>query len=179
MLTGYARVSTHDQETVTQVAALKAAWCERIFREKASGGRWDRPELQRLLDQLRKSDVLVVWKLDRLSRSLRDVLYIMERLGEAEPSLRPGERVPRALFSASGMAAEVRNSVSMSPSSRSCRHFAGSESSKMGSRATPGKSRLLSIPIDHGPAQFNAFYRQCSGPPISLTCRRLSAEHYR
>ena len=74
MLIGYARVSTNDQETATQVAALKAAGCERIYREKASGGRWDRPELHRLLDQLRDGDVLVVWKLDRLSRSLRDVL---------------------------------------------------------------------------------------------------------
>src|SRR2546423_9121438 len=88
MLIGYARVSTSDQETATQVATLKAAGCERIYREKASGGRWDRPELHRLLDQLRKRDVLVVWKLDRLSRSLRDVLTIMERLSEAEAGFR-------------------------------------------------------------------------------------------
>lgn len=88
MLIGYARVSTNDQETATQVAALKAAGCERIYREKASGGRWERPELHRLLDQLRKRDVLVVWKLDRLSRSLRDVLTIMERLSEAEAGFR-------------------------------------------------------------------------------------------
>src|SRR2546425_2772017 len=88
MLIGYARVSTNDQETATQVAALKAAGCERIYREKASGGRWDRPELHRLLDQLRKRDVLMVWKLDRLSRSLRDVLTIMERLAEAEAGFR-------------------------------------------------------------------------------------------
>lgn len=88
MLIGYARVSTNDQETATQVAALKAAGCERIYREKASGGRWDRPELHRLLDQLREDDVLVVWKLDRLSRSLRDVLTIMERLTEAKAGFR-------------------------------------------------------------------------------------------
>src|SRR5947208_7091148 len=88
MLIGYARVSTTDQETATQVAALKAAGCERIYREKASGGRWDRPELHRLLDQLRKGDVLVVWKLDRLSRSLRDVLTIMGRLGGAAAGFR-------------------------------------------------------------------------------------------
>src|SRR5271167_1010776 len=88
MLIGYARVSTNDQETATQVAALKAAGCERIYREKASGGRWDRPELHRLLDQLRKGDVLVVWKLDRLSRSLRDILTIMERLAEAKAGFR-------------------------------------------------------------------------------------------
>ena len=88
MLRGYARVSTNDQETATQVAALKAAGCERTYREKASGGRWDRPELHRLLDQIRKDDLLVVWKLDRLSRSLRDVLAIMDRLSEAGAGFR-------------------------------------------------------------------------------------------
>jgi DNA invertase Pin-like site-specific DNA recombinase len=88
MQIGYARVSTDDQDTAAQVAALKAAGCERIYREKASGGRWDRPELHRLLDQLRKGDVLVVWKLDRLSRSLRDVLTLMERLGETGAGFR-------------------------------------------------------------------------------------------
>src|SRR5205814_2376117 len=88
MLIGYARVSTTEQETAAQVAALKAAKCERIYREKASGGRWDRPELHRLLDQLREDDVLVVWKLDRLSRSLRDVLTIMERLTETKAGFR-------------------------------------------------------------------------------------------
>jgi DNA invertase Pin-like site-specific DNA recombinase len=88
MLIGYARVSTNDQDSAAQVAALKAAGCERTFREKASGGRWDRPELHRLLDQMRKDDVLVVWKLDRLSRSLRDVLSIMERLGDSGAGFR-------------------------------------------------------------------------------------------
>src|SRR5467141_1066649 len=88
MLIGYARVSSNDQDAEAQVAALKAAKCERIYREQASGGRWDRPELQRLLDNLRKRDVLVVWKLDRLSRSLGDVLTIMERLTEAKSGFR-------------------------------------------------------------------------------------------
>src|SRR5208283_5905681 len=88
MQIGNARVSTDDQETAAQVAALKAAGCERIYREKASGGRWERPELHRLLDQLRKGDVLVVWRLDRLSRSLRDVLIIMERIQEAKAGFR-------------------------------------------------------------------------------------------
>src|SRR4030081_3117353 len=88
MLIGYARVSTNEQDTRAQSSALKTAGCERIFREKAPGGRWNRPELQRLLDQLRKGDVLVVWKLDRLSRSLRDVLTIMERLAEAKAGFR-------------------------------------------------------------------------------------------
>src|SRR5271163_2829151 len=88
MLIGYARVSTNEQDTTAQSSALKAAGCERIFREKATGDRWNRPELQRLLDHLRKGDVLVVWKLDRLSRSLRDVLTIMERIQEAKAGFR-------------------------------------------------------------------------------------------
>lgn len=88
MLIGYARVSTDEQDTAAQVNALKAARCERIYREKASGGRWNRPELHRLLDQLRKGDILIVWKLDRLSRSLRDVLTIMERLTEVRAGFR-------------------------------------------------------------------------------------------
>src|SRR5205809_1157584 len=88
MQIGYARVSTDDQDTAVQVATLKSAGCERIYKEKASGGRWDRPELHRLLDRIRKGDVLVVWKLDRLSRSLRDVLTIMERLSEAGAGFR-------------------------------------------------------------------------------------------
>src|ERR1700728_1841518 len=88
MKLGYARVSTNEQDTAAQVTALKSAGCEKIYREKASGGRWDRPELHRLLDQLREDDVLVVWKLDRLSRSLRDVLTIMERLTETKAGFR-------------------------------------------------------------------------------------------
>jgi DNA invertase Pin-like site-specific DNA recombinase len=88
MLIGYARVSTNDQDTTAQASAPKAADCERIFREKATGGRWHRPELQRLLDHLRKGDVLVVWELNRLYRSLRDVLTIIERIQEAKAGFR-------------------------------------------------------------------------------------------
>jgi Resolvase, N terminal domain len=84
LLLGYARVSKGDDQTNTlQARALRAAGCRRIFEEAASGGRWDRPELHRLLDHLREGDTLVVWKLDRLSRSLKDVLHIMERIAAA------------------------------------------------------------------------------------------------
>ena len=88
MLIGYARVSSLEQDTTAQVTALKAAGCELIFREKVSGGRWDRPELHKLLGQIRKGDVLVVWKLDRLSRSLRDLLMIMEKVQECKAGFR-------------------------------------------------------------------------------------------
>lgn len=89
LLLGYARVSRgDDQNNIMQTKALKAAGCRRLFEETASGGRWDRPELQRLLDQLREGDTLVVWKLDRLSRSLKDLLHIMERIGNAGAGFR-------------------------------------------------------------------------------------------
>lgn len=89
LLIGYARVSKADaQDTAIQVRALRQAGCERIFEEKASGGRWDRPELHRALEQLREGDVLVVWKLDRLSRSLKDLLHIMEGVRDAGAGFR-------------------------------------------------------------------------------------------
>ncbi len=88
MLLGYARVSTEDQDTTAQEAALTAAGVGRIFTEHASGGRWDRPQLHRLLDQARAGDVVVVWKLDRLSRSLKDLLHIMDRLDKAGAGFR-------------------------------------------------------------------------------------------
>jgi len=88
MLIGYARISTNDQDTAAQVAALHASGCEVIFREKASDGRWDRPELQKLLNHHRKGDVVVVWKLGRLSRSLKDVLTIMETLRQKKAGFR-------------------------------------------------------------------------------------------
>jgi len=86
---GYARVSKADgQDPIVQVKALRQAGCKRIFEEKASGGRWDRPELHKALEHLREGDVLVVWKLDRLSRSLKDLLHIMERVRAAGAGFR-------------------------------------------------------------------------------------------
>ena len=73
-LLGYARVSTTDQQPDLQVDALTAAGCYRVFTETASGARADRLVLERLLDQLRPGDTLVVWKLDRLGRSLRHLV---------------------------------------------------------------------------------------------------------
>jgi DNA invertase Pin-like site-specific DNA recombinase len=89
MLIGYARVSKLDQQdTRAQVKALKEAGCKRIFQESASGGRWDRPELHRALDHLRQGDMLVVWKLDRLSRSLKDLLHVLDKITEAKAGFR-------------------------------------------------------------------------------------------
>ena len=80
MLIGYARVSTQVQDNAIQIEALKKMGCEMIFEEIISGGRWERPKLQELLNYIRKGDTIVVWKLDRLSRSLKDLLFIMEQI---------------------------------------------------------------------------------------------------
>jgi len=89
LLLGYARGSKgEEQNNALQAKALRAAGCRRLFEESASGGRWDRPELQRMLDQLREGDTVVVWKLDRLSRSLKDVLHIMERIADSGAGFR-------------------------------------------------------------------------------------------
>jgi DNA invertase Pin-like site-specific DNA recombinase len=88
MQIGYARVSTDNQHTENQIAMLKKAGCKRIFEETASGGRWERPELQDCLKHLREGDVLVVWKLDRLSRSLSDLLRILEKVDKAGASFK-------------------------------------------------------------------------------------------
>ena len=78
---GYARVSKGKyQDPAPQVAALKEAGCDRVYVDQMTGSRWDRPELLRLIDHLREDDVLVVWKLDRLGRSLKDLLVILEKV---------------------------------------------------------------------------------------------------
>lgn len=80
MIIGYARVSTEDQNLDGQLDALAAAGVERTFSERISGSKRSRPELDRLLDQLRRDDVVVVTKYDRLARSLRDLLDIVEAI---------------------------------------------------------------------------------------------------
>ena len=88
MLTGYARVSTDDQDLRLQRGLLTEAGCRRIFEEKSSGAKRDRPELARLLDQIRADDVVVVTRLDRLARSTKDLLDIAEKLNDVGAGLR-------------------------------------------------------------------------------------------
>jgi DNA invertase Pin-like site-specific DNA recombinase len=80
MLIGYARVSTQDQNPALQLDALKATGCDRIYEEKASGAQRDRPELTAALEYMRDDDILVVWKLDRLARSLGQLIETVESL---------------------------------------------------------------------------------------------------
>lgn len=86
MKIGYARVSTQDQNLDMQIDALTNAGCEIIFEEKISGKSKERPELTKLFEKLRKADTVVVWKLDRLGRSLRDLIDLISKMQQLDVS---------------------------------------------------------------------------------------------
>jgi len=88
MLIGYARVSTVDQNLDLQTDALKKAGCEKICSDKISGAKAERPGLEKVLDISRAGDTLVIWRLDRLGRSLKDLIGIAETLKERSIGLK-------------------------------------------------------------------------------------------
>lgn len=110
MLIGYARVSTHDQNLDLQRDALRAAGCERLYEDRLSGAASARPGLERLREALRAGDTLVVWRLDRLGRSLKDliawVIWLEEQgaglrsLTESLDTTTPGGRLTFHIFGA-------------------------------------------------------------------------------
>lgn len=87
-LIGYARVSTSEQDAALQLDALRGQGAVRIFEESASGGARERPQLRAAMEYLRPADTLVVWKLDRLARSLSHLLEIATELNHRECGLR-------------------------------------------------------------------------------------------
>lgn len=82
MLIGYARISTKNQNLDLQIDALQKAGCEKIFRDQISGSLMSRPALDLLLKEIRKGDVLVIWKLDRLGRSFKDLINLVNEFLE-------------------------------------------------------------------------------------------------
>jgi len=88
MLVGYARVSTLDQNPQLQIDALKQAGCERLYIEKASGAHRDRPELKAALAYMRPGDTLVVWRLSRLARSLKQIIETAHELEQKQQALK-------------------------------------------------------------------------------------------
>ena len=88
MFIGYARVSTHEQHLTLQTDALKQAGCQRIFEDRISGAGSDRPGLKSALEYVREGDTLLVWRLDRLGRSLKDLIEIVAGLEKRGIGLR-------------------------------------------------------------------------------------------
>jgi DNA invertase Pin-like site-specific DNA recombinase len=88
MKTGYARVSTQDQNLERQIDQLQKSGCERIFEETISGTKKERPQLDRLLDQLRTGDIIVVTELTRLSRSIRDLFALVDVIHQKGANLK-------------------------------------------------------------------------------------------
>jgi len=118
LLIGYARVSTQEQNLALQRDALEAATCERIFVEKASGAQRDRPELKAGIDYMRDGDTLVVWKLDRLARSLKQLIETVEDFGlrgiglrSITESIDTGTSGGKLIFHVFGALAEFERSV--------------------------------------------------------------------
>lgn len=118
MIYGYARVSTEDQKTHAQTDALTAAGCAWIFEEKRSGGNMNRPELLRMLDMLQTGDTVVVYKMDRIARSLRDLMDIQERIHAAgaqfkslTESIDTTTPVGRFIFQVIGSFAELERAI--------------------------------------------------------------------
>jgi DNA invertase Pin-like site-specific DNA recombinase len=117
-LIGYARVSTDEQNADLQRDALRAAGCAVVFEDAASGMSRSRPGLEQALGELRSGETLVVWKLDRLGRSLRDLLALAETLREREVALRSltdhldtGTAAGRMLYAVLGAVAQFERDV--------------------------------------------------------------------
>jgi DNA invertase Pin-like site-specific DNA recombinase len=118
MKIGYCRVSTEDQNPDLQLAALKRAGCDRIFTDKASGATAKRKELMRCLNALTSGDMLIVWKLDRLGRSLRDLITLLDDLKGRDvafqsltESIDTTTATGRAMWQMVGVLAELERSL--------------------------------------------------------------------
>ncbi len=118
MKIGYCRVSTDDQNPDLQLTALKKADCRKIFTDKATGAHVKRPELEKCLKELKAGDVLVVWKLDRLGRSLHDLIVLLDGLKtrgvafrSVTESIDTATPTGRAMWQMVGILAELEKSL--------------------------------------------------------------------
>lgn len=118
MKIGYCRVSTDDQNPDLQLTALKKADCRKIFTDKATGAHVKRPELEKCLKALKAGDVLIVWKLDRLGRSLHDLIVLLDGLKtrgvafrSVTESIDTATPTGRAMWQMVGILAELEKSL--------------------------------------------------------------------
>ncbi len=156
MKLGYARVSTEDQDLKSQVQLLEREGCEMIFQETQSGKRKDRPELERMLAQLNRGDVVIVCKLDRLGRSLSHLLSIIDRfktegigfksLGE---SMDTTSAQGMMLFGIFGVIAEYERAL-ISERTKSTLRYLKSQGKVLGRPRTQWDTRMLRHLIEEG-----------------------------
>lgn len=144
MKVGYARVSTGDQTTALQLRALRDSGCERIFEETASGAQRDRPKLAKAIEYVRQGDTLVVWKMDRLARSLKQLIETVEDLGargigfmSLTESIDTSTNSGRLVFHIFGSLAEFERGIIRE------RTMAGLESARLAGRVG-GRPRAMS-----------------------------------
>ena len=167
MLIGYARVSTRDQNPQLQIDALTASGCERIYTEYKSGANLDdRPELQNALSFMRKGDTLVVWKLDRLARSLRQLLQTIDSLSEKgiefkciTTNIDTTTPTGKLLFHLLAVLAEFERSLLIE------RTLAGMESARQGGRVG-GRPKVLK---PHQVEAARAMRKEMTMPQIAKT----------
>jgi DNA invertase Pin-like site-specific DNA recombinase len=150
MLLGYARVSTDAQGLEAQLEALKTAGCERVYSEKQSGADINRKALAKLLKEAGPGDVLVVSRLDRLARSTRDLLNVLDQLGKADVGFKSLRETAIDTTSASG-----RLTISILAA------IAEFERELITSRMGEGRKRAVAKGVKFGPKfKLNHFQRQ-------------------
>jgi DNA invertase Pin-like site-specific DNA recombinase len=151
MLVGYGRVSTQDQDPGLQEDALRAAGCEKLFIEKVSSGKKDRPQLAAALDYVREGDTLVVWRLDRLARSLHQLIetvHGLEQRGIAlksimEPHIDTSTPGGKLVFNIFGSIAEFERAIIRE------RTKAGVMAAKARGRAGGRPAKLVGERVEH------------------------------
>ena len=169
MLIGYARVSTGEQNLDLQIDALQGAGCGKVFSDEASGVKAERPGLQGALDYLREGDTLVVWRLDRLGRSLKDLVQRVEDLHQRQVGFRSlqesidttsaGGKFQFHVFSA--LAEFERDLIR--------------ERTQAGLRAARARGRMGGRPKEMTPEKLEMAVRLMKDPevPIGAICRTL------
>jgi len=148
MIYGYARVSTEAQDLTSQLAQLKGAGCEKVFREKITGTTADRPQLRKLMAALAHGDVVIIPAVDRLSRDTTDLLIIareMQKAGAgirslAEPFLDTTSDFAEIVFAILGVAAKLERRRIVERTARG-RADANAKGVKFGRKPTPHQQR--------------------------------------
>ena len=169
MLIGYARVSTGEQNLDLQIDALQGAGCAKVFTDEASGVKAERPGLHAALDYLREGDTLVVWRLDRLGRSLKDLIQRVEDLHQRQVGFRSlqesidttsaGGKFQFHVFSA--LAEFERDLIR--------------ERTQAGLRAARARGRMGGRPKEMTPEKLKMAVRLMKDPEVSISeiCRTL------